>query len=65
MVNKQNRFKSKVVWAAIAAQVLVLLVTLGVIDTGMSNTITGVVTAVLELLVTFGVLNNPTDPDGM
>lgn len=62
---KQNRFKSKVVWAAIAAQVLVLLVTLGVIDTGMSATITGVVTAVLELLVTFGVLNNPTDPDGM
>lgn len=65
MENRQNRWKSKVVWAAIAAQVLVLLVTLGVIDTGMSNTITGVVTAVLELLVTFGILNNPTDSDGM
>lgn len=53
--------QSPVVWAAIAAQVLSLLVTLGVIDTGLSNAVNGVVVSVLEVLVAFGVLNNPTD----
>lgn len=56
---EQNRFKSKVVWAAIAAQLLGLLIALGVIDTGMSEAINAVVVSVLELLVSFGVLNNP------
>lgn len=56
----QNRFKSKVLWAAVAAQVLSLLVTVGVIDTGLSATLEGVVVAVLEMLTVFGVLNNPT-----
>lgn len=59
----QNRFKSKVVWAAIAAQVVSLLVTLGVIDTGMSDALNAVAVSVLELLVAFGILNSPTDKD--
>jgi uncharacterized membrane protein len=58
---KQNRLQSPVVWAAIAAQVLSLLVTLGVIDTGLSAAMNGVAVSVLEVLVAFGVLNNPTD----
>jgi len=58
---KQDRLKSPVVWAAIAAQVLALLVTLGVLDTGLSNAVNGVVVSVLELLCAFGVLNNPTN----
>mgnify|MGYP001004214733 FL=1 len=53
--------QSPMVWAAIAAQVLSLLVTLGAIDTGLSNAVNGVVVSVLEVLVAFGVLNNPTD----
>lgn len=57
---EQNRFLSPVVWAAAAAQVLALLVTLGVIDTGLSESINAVITSLLQLLVTFGVLNNPT-----
>ena len=57
----QNRFSSKVVWAAIISQLLGLLVAVGVIDTGMSSTLETVVLAVLEALVTFGVLNNPSD----
>lgn len=57
----QNRLQSKVVWAAIIAQVLAILLALGVIDTGMSETINAVVVSVLQLLVAFGVLNNPTD----
>lgn len=61
----QNRFSSKVLWAAVAAQVLALLVTVGVIDTGVSATINGVITAVLELLVAFGIVNNPTDANSL
>ncbi len=56
----QSRFSSPVLWSSLAAQVLVILVTLGVIDTGLSEAITGVITSLLQLLVTFGVLNNPT-----
>lgn len=56
----QNRLKSPVVWAAVVAQVLALLLTLGIIDVGLSETINMVVAGVLELLVIFGVLNNPT-----
>ena len=62
---EQNRFKSPVLWAALAVQLLSMLVLLGVIDTGMSESINGVVGAVLQLLVAFGVLNNPTNKSGM
>ena len=58
---EQSRFSSPVLWSSLAAQVLVILVTLGVIDTGMSEAITTVITSLLQLLVAFGVLNNPTN----
>lgn len=58
-----DRIKSPVVLAAIAAQVLSILVMVGVIDTGMSEALNGLVVAVLEALTVFGVLNNPTDKD--
>lgn len=61
----QNRFKSPVLWSALAAQVLSMLMVLGVIDTGLGDVIEGVIAALLELLVAFGVLNNPTDKAGM
>lgn len=57
---EQNRLLSPVTLAAIAAQLLSILVLAGVIDTGVSESIEAVVVAVLELLTTFGVLNNPT-----
>ena len=47
----QNRLQSPVVWAAIAAQVLSLLVTLGVIDTGLSNAVNSVLVSIMEVLV--------------
>ena len=56
----QNRLKSPVFWTAVTAQVLSLLMVLGAIDTGLSETIEGTVCIFLELLVTFGILNNPT-----
>lgn len=64
-MTEQNRFRSPVLWAALAAQLLSMLVVLGVIDTGMSDAIDGVVAALLQLLTAFGVLNNPTNQSGM
>jgi Bacteriophage holin. len=62
---KQERWRSKVLWAALSAQVLALLVTLGVIDMGLSERLTAVVTAVLEMLVAFGVINSPDNADSL
>lgn len=64
-MTEQNRFRSPVLWASVAAQLLSILVLVGVIDTGLSETINNVVGAVLQLLATFGILNNPTNPSGM
>lgn len=60
----QNRLKSKVVWAAIAASVVSVLLALGVITVGQGETIDVVVAAVLQMLTAFGILNNPKDPTG-
>jgi len=53
-----------VTWTAVCAQVVALLVAFGVIDVGQGEKAREVVVAVMQLLVMFGVLNNPTDPDG-
>lgn len=60
----QNRFKSIVFWSALIAQILSILVITGVLDAGQSDTITAIVTAVLEGFVAFGLLNNPTNKSG-
>ncbi len=57
----QHRLKSKVVWISVVAQVVSILITLGVIDMGMGDTLNAVAVSICELLVVFGVLNNPTD----
>lgn len=57
---KQNRFKSPVVWGAVLAQILSILVLLEVITPTQSETINGVIVAVLQALVAFGALNDPT-----
>jgi phi LC3 family holin len=58
---EQNRFKSPVVWAAVVAQILTVLIVLDVINVAQQETINQVVAAVLQLLIAFGVINNPTD----
>ena len=60
---EQNRFKSPVVWAALIAQILSILVLLDVVSPTQSETINQVVAAVLQMLVAFGVLNNPVTSD--
>lgn len=58
---EQNRLKSPVVWAAVIAQILTILIVLDVINVAQQDTINALVASVLQLLVTFGVLNNPRD----
>ena len=61
---EQNRFKSPVLWAALIAQILSILVLLDVVSPTQSETINQVVAAVLQMLVAFGVLNNPENKTG-
>ena len=58
---EQNRWKSPVLWAAIVAQVLSVLLMVGVLDVATSELVNQVVASVLQLGVLVGVLNNPTD----
>lgn len=59
---KQSRWTSKILWASIIAQVLVILQITGTLKAiGLdAGYIGNVVAAVLQLLVTVGVLNDPT-----
>jgi uncharacterized membrane protein len=59
----QNRFKSKVTWATIAALILSMLVTTGALQPTQSVVINGVAVALLDALVVFGILNNPTNKE--
>ena len=56
---EQNRLKSPVVWAAVIAQILTILIVLDVINVAQQDTINALVASVLQLLVAFGILNNP------
>ena len=60
---QQNRFKSPVVWGTVLAQALAILVALDMISPTQSGVINNVIAAALQLLVTFGILNNPTARD--
>lgn len=59
----QNRLKSKVLWAAVVAQIVSMLLAFGVIDTSLGDTVNQITAGVLQLLVLFGVLNNPADSE--
>lgn len=57
---EQNRWKSPVVWAAVIAQILSILIIMDVINVAQQEAINQIVAAVLQLLVAFGILNSPT-----
>ena len=56
----QKRWRSAPLWIALAAQLIGLLVVVGVIDAGQSEILNGLIIALCEALTAFGVLNNPT-----
>jgi uncharacterized membrane protein len=63
---KQSRFKSKVLWTALAAQIISLGQLTGLwkelgVDAG---TLGNIVALVLQICVTVGVLNDATNPKG-
>ena len=57
---KQNRLYSPVVWAAVVAQILSILIIMDIINIAQQEALNQVVAAVLQILTVFGVLNNPT-----
>lgn len=56
----KERLKSKVVWLAVSAQVLLIIT---VFAPEVTNEIKIVATSIIEIATLFGVLNNPTDKD--
>jgi phi LC3 family holin len=61
----QNRFKSPIVWFSLAGLVLLILNTYGLLPklgltTEQFNTI---ISSIVGLLVSVGILNNPTDSE--
>lgn len=63
MKQEQNRLKSKVVWLSIVGAIMQVLTILGVLNETDVQYINEVVFAVGSILVYFGVLNNPKDPN--
>ena len=60
---EQKRLKSWAVWTAVVSQVVAILILTNVIPLEQVEILKGVATAVLEMLVLFGILNNPQASD--
>lgn len=67
MDNKQNRFRSWALWLSVIAALWTILSALGVVQKmGIEEgTFKTVVDAVGAILIAFGIVNNPTDPNGI
>lgn len=65
MIDKQNRFKSWVVWSSAIGAVWIVLSAFGLPQKwGVTNeTFKMVLDAIGTILVGFGILNNPTDKE--
>lgn len=63
---KQNRWQSPVLWAAVVAQVMTILQITGAFRAmGLDAGIVGDVAAsLIQILILFGVLNDPTNKVG-
>lgn len=60
----RSRFRSPVLWSTLVAQLLSILLAVGVIDVGQSTTVNIIAASILEILTVVGILNNPTNADG-
>ena len=59
----QNRWKSWALWTSLAALVVFCVKQFAGLD--ISETVNGLLDALLPVLVAFGIVNNPTDKNGM
>jgi len=57
----QSRWKSPVLWGGLFSAIVAFLLGAGLIDTGMSKTLTDIIAFILTLLASFGVINSPTN----
>lgn len=57
----QDRLKSKVVWLAVLAQLVIIAQVTGILTISDIEIINVSVTAVIQILVLMGILNNPVD----
>lgn len=60
---KQDRLKSKVVWLAVLAQVIIIAQVTGVLTISQIEIVNTGATALIQIFVLFGILNSPTDAD--
>ena len=59
----RNRFKSWALWMSIAALIVFCVKEFANID--ISESVDGLMNVLLPVLVGFGIINNPTDPEKM
>ena len=59
----QNRLKSWALWLALAALVVWIVKTFWQLD--IAEPVNQFMNLLLPLLVAFGIVNNPTNPDGI
>jgi uncharacterized membrane protein len=60
----QNRFKSPLVWTSIISALILIGQATGIIAVDKADMFTQIGQTILALLVTMGILNNPTNGDG-
>lgn len=60
-MEQQNRLKSWALWLSVSALIVFLVKTFCKID--ISETVNGFMNVLLPVLVGFGIVNNPTDPN--
>ena len=61
MSEKQNRLRSWALWLAVASLVIFCVKEFAGIY--ISETVNGFMNVLLPVLVAFGIINNPTDPN--
>ena len=60
-ITTQNRWKSPVLWTGLISAVIAFLLGSGLIDVGLSQTLTNTLAFVLTVLASFGIINSPTN----
>jgi uncharacterized membrane protein len=64
-MKKQSRWKSVVLWTSIGSQIIAMLLFSGKISIADSQFYSVMLGMVLQILVTIGIINSPTDKDSL
>lgn len=58
-----ERWKSPVLWTAIGAQIVAILLLAGVIGSEQAEYVNNIIAALLQVAVAIGIVNNPVDKE--